>query len=179
MFSITNRNKGFISGKNPNNSSCLPLQNDIYSDFFFFRGFAATFRDGTRAAVQTLCSNPKPCKKMERFIITLHLWGIPGRWWKLLFIPKYTMSLLTKVCQGFFSVAAHLTSLFCAHQRKDPPLQGSWKKKYWVFSSILINWEVSVMTEKASFNGSTKVHVLWILFFPNLSENAENAKEFM
>lgn len=178
MFSITKRNKGFISGKNPNNSSCLPLQNDIYSDFFFFRGFAATFRDGTRAAVQTLCSNPKPCKEMERFIITLHLWGIPGRWWKLLFILKYTMSLLTKVCQGFFSVAAHLTSLFCAHQRKDPPLQGSWKK-YWVFSSILINWEVSVMTEKASFNGSTKVHVLWILFFPNLSENAENAKEFM
>lgn len=55
------------------------------------------------------------------------------------------MSLLTNACQGIFSVPAHLNSLFCAHQRKDPPLQGSWKKQYWVFSSILINWEKRVL----------------------------------
>lgn len=75
------------------------------------------------------------------------------------------MSLLTKVCQGIFSVPAHLTSLFCA-QKEGPTTQSLTEEAIFNFQ---LNFDklrkVSVLTEKALFNGNTEIHMLWIIFF--------------
>ena len=91
-----------------------------------------------------------------------------------------TVCLLTKIGQGILSIQAYLTYLFYDHQSKGPPLWITWKEQYLLFSSVLINLEqASVLTQKASFNGSIEKNMFWVLFFCNLSKNVEKVKEFM
>lgn len=65
---------------------------NIYLVCFLLHLLSATFRDGTNTAVQTACSNPKPCRKVKRFIVTLQLEGILGTSWNYFASPKYCIT---------------------------------------------------------------------------------------